>query len=143
MLSYYMHRDSLTGLWDKSFAKEETQRLSEKDGYGAILVRLIGADNMPLYIAEDNIKRTGRLISNITFNPVARIEYGDFIVFSNNFKQEADKIFDFLKEFRKEEFCHGVSAMAIEKGVTFIDLHRHLSAGISLSQLTGNKKAVY
>lgn len=137
-----MHRDSMTGLWDKSFAEKEVERLAQKGGSTAILVRLIGSDNMPLYIAEEEIKRTGRIISNITCNTVARIKYGDFMIFSKDC-EEADRIFGFLKEFRKEGFCHAVSAKRIDAGMDFTSLYRVLCAGISISQFENNKKAVY
>ncbi|MGM9550983.1 MAG: hypothetical protein ACI3XA_01875 [Clostridia bacterium] len=138
-----MNRDSLTGQMDKSFAIKEFERLKKQTGYGAVLVKLSGGDNLPLYEAEDKIERFSRLIVNITNYEISRVQYGEFIIFCKDYKTEADKIFDILREF-SDDFPCGVGAKGFDENEKdFSAFYSRLSGCATLSEIARVKKAVY
>lgn len=95
-LSFYKYRDSLSGLGNEEYAAKEFKRLSGKENFGAVMIRLEECENMPFYKAERYIRQAGDLLTNIVKGSAARIKSGDFILFCEMCEEEAERIDFFL-----------------------------------------------
>lgn len=127
--------DSLTGLMNKSFAVKEYERVKNKEGYGAVIVRLIGLGDMPYYKAERCIMEAGGVIARICDKEISRVENGDFIVFSNEYEADEEKLSFFLRELSNDEQAYVAANNALDPAENFEQLFRRLKRHVVAVEL--------
>lgn len=142
--NYFLYRDSLTGCMCEMGAIKEFKKIRNKPGYGGIMIRLKGAENMPLYKGERFIKETSDILNNIYKGNIYRIKYGDFMIFTENFKSEADKINFILYRLQDENRQYAVGGAGFyENDMEYAVLKKTLAKAVGLAEYNGCKMAIY
>ena len=121
-LLYFINRDSLTGQMNRAFAIKEFEKNKRNVGFGGVLVCAYGAENLPLCKGEEYIRETSDLIARIYTGEFSRIENGEFLIFTDNTHQLAEKIRFFLNSFNTEDKCLIAGALDFDKNEEDFDV---------------------
>lgn len=141
---YFKYRDSLTGCMTETFAIKEFYRVKSLPSYGAALVRVKNAENMPMYKGERLIKETACVLTNIYPGDIFRLKYGDFLIFTENCENTAEKINGFLYRLQDNERQYAVGAERFDRNEKeYTAFMRRLTRSVALAEKTNGKKAIY
>lgn len=111
---YFKYRDSLTGCMVETYAMKEFEKRKDNASAGGVMVRICGVEELPLYKGERLIKETAVIITNICKGNVFRLEYGDFLIFTEECEKTADRINYFLAALRDENRRYAVGAQRFD-----------------------------
>ncbi len=141
---YFKYRDSLTGCMNETFAVKTFKELKANDGYGAVMVRLGHTEDMSMYEGEILIKETAAILNNIYAGDISRLEFADFLIYTDNVEIVADRINYFLVRLtddKRHYFVGGKRFDEHEKDYScFI---KRLRRAVAVAELMGGKKAIY
>lgn len=130
--SYYRYRDSLTGLMSREYCFKEYERLKKTKGYSAVTVRLSGCDCMSYVEANEKIKEAGLLLARICTEDFARVENGDFMLFSTKAESVAKRLKFFLNKLSDAGEIYSVCVDEPDKcedfGLFLRRVQRHVGA---------------
>ena len=116
---YQKYPDSLTGHLNASFAFCEYGRVKDMPDMGAVMVSIPGCDELPHYKAVEYIRNAGGLVSRICKEKIIRLQDGDFLVFSKDYKRLEERLDFFLREFKEGEKLYAVASDAIDSNESF------------------------
>lgn len=130
--SFFKYRDGLSGLKNREFVFKEHERLKHSKEYFAVAIRLSGCESMPYYKACESIERAGGLLSRICEAESARIENGDFVIFSKDGAALTEKLNFFLGRLSEEDEVLCAVCDMLDKNESFEvfirRIQRHLAA---------------
>ena len=142
ILSYFMYRDSLTGQMNTDYAIKTFEKIKHVDGYGAVMVHVENAENMPYYMAVRYIKEAAQIVAAISEEEVARTKEGCFVIFSKDAENLAYKLEKFLSEFSSEEVMYAVAYVPLDENDDFYTHMRKLKRRIAAAENAGHIKLV-
>ncbi len=141
-LAYFMYRDSVTGQMNRDYAIKTFERVKHEYGYGAVMVHIENADNMPYYMAVNYIKDAAQIIASVSEDEVARTEEGYFVIFSKEAEGLAYKLGEFLSQFSEGERLYAVACVPLDENDDFYTLMRKLKRRIAAAENAGHIKSV-
>ncbi len=99
----FRYIDSVTGLMNRQFCFKEYERLKRNEEYYAVTVRLSGCEDMAYGKAVEKIGETGRIIAQVCRESISRLENGDFVIFTRNGEETAERLAFFLEATAEDE----------------------------------------
>ncbi|MBQ8001868.1 MAG: hypothetical protein IJZ20_03340 [Clostridia bacterium] len=135
-LDYYMHRDSLTGLFDKAAAVRMYEKVKSSAEYEVVAVRLAGCADMPSCKADILLKEAGALLPRICNEEIFRVEQGDFIVFSKMAQTQTDRLEFFFNQLSDGEERYLVARDKLDKNESFAIFYRRIKRHLGAVDIT-------
>ncbi len=139
---YFLHRDSLTGQMDCTYAMKAFEKLKNTDGYGAVMVHVVNADNMPFYKAVHHIEEAARIVASISKDEVARVEDGYFLIFSKNWEELCEKTEYFLAELSDDEILYATVSVKLDPLDSFSLLMKKLKRRMAAAESAAYSKSM-
>ena len=116
---YFMYRDSLTALTNNAYAVKRYNELKDNESGGAVMVVLDGCDSLPIYKAEKLISETGLLLPRILEGEFSRLQFGEFILFTQKVEEDRAKLEFFLGNFAENGQNYMVSGGLFDTNESF------------------------
>lgn len=138
---YFRYRDSLSGQMNKQFAVNEFDS-AKKMGKGAVLIHVVNTDNMPYYLAVHVIAETAQIIASIAKEEISRVESGDFLIYSSDEEDLAERATRFLKALENDEVHYVCVCAKIDQNDTFSVLVKKLNRRVAASEGSAYIKSV-
>lgn len=139
---YFLHRDSLTGQMDCTYAIKAFEKLKNEEGYAAVMVHVLNVDNMPFYQAVKHIEEAARILASISEEEVARVEDGYFLIFSKNREALCEKTEYFLSELSTDEVLYATASVELDPLDSFSVLMKKLKRRMAAAESAAYGKMV-